>query len=72
MNGLKRLGCAWSTPRCVVVLVFALLIILSHPGEAVAAVAAPTSLAVASSSGTQISVSWTAWHPLWPSRTTTY
>jgi hypothetical protein len=60
MNGLKRLGDAWSTPRCVVVLVFALLIIVSHPREAVAAVAAPTSLAVASSSSTQISVSWSA------------
>ncbi|HEX8148785.1 MAG TPA: hypothetical protein VF591_16505 [Pyrinomonadaceae bacterium] len=60
MNGLKRLGGAWSTPRCVAVLAFALLIIVSHPGEARAAVAAPTGLAVASSSGTQISVSWTA------------
>jgi hypothetical protein len=32
-NGLKRLGRAWSTTRCVVALVFALLIILSHPSE---------------------------------------
>jgi hypothetical protein len=60
MNGLKRLGRAMSPPRCVTVLAFALLIILSHPGEAIAAVAAPTSLAVASSSSAQISVTWTA------------
>src|SRR5215218_980791 len=60
MKGLKRLGRALSPPRCVAVLAFTLLIILSHPGEAAAAVAAPTSLAVASSSSTQVSVTWTA------------
>jgi hypothetical protein len=41
-------------------LVFALLIILSHPCEARAAVVAPTSLAVTSTSNVQINVTWAA------------
>src|ERR1051325_2012798 len=60
MNRLERLGRVWSTPRCVVMLVFALLIIVSHPCEARAAVVAPTSLAVTSTSNAQINVTWAA------------
>ncbi|MDT5293911.1 MAG: manganese oxidase, partial [Acidobacteriota bacterium] len=60
MNGLERLGRVWSTSRCVAVLAFALLIIVSHPCEALAAVAAPASLAVTSTSNAQISVNWAA------------
>jgi hypothetical protein len=41
-------------------LVLALLIIVSQPDETLAAVAAPTSLAVTSTSNAQISVSWAA------------
>jgi hypothetical protein len=55
MNTLERLKHACAAPRCVVLLLFALLVI-SHPREAVAAVATPASLAVSSTSGAQITV----------------
>ena len=57
MNTLERLKHTRATPRCVVMLLFALLIV-SHPSEAAAAVAAPAGLAVSSTSSTQITVSW--------------
>lgn len=60
MNRREGLGRVWSTPRCVIMFVLALLIIVSQPDEALAAVAAPTSLAATSNSSMQISVSWTA------------
>ena len=63
MNKIGQPGGGWSIRRCVVMLVFALLICSWQPGEslaAAAAVAAPTSLAVNASSGTQISINWAA------------
>ncbi|MDQ3802378.1 MAG: copper oxidase [Acidobacteriota bacterium] len=60
MNRLEWSGRIRSTLQGVGLLVFALLIITSHPSEALAAVAAPTSLAVTSTRNTQISVSWAA------------
>jgi hypothetical protein len=59
MNTLERLKHACAALRCVVLLLFALLVI-SHPREAVAAVATPASLAVSSTSGAQITVMWGA------------
>src|SRR3712207_5134559 len=61
MNREDRTGRWATTPRCVVMLLLALLIIVSHAGEArAAAVAAPTSLAVTSAASTQINVTWGA------------
>ncbi|HEX8351656.1 MAG TPA: hypothetical protein VF611_01940, partial [Pyrinomonadaceae bacterium] len=60
MNRVERLGRWGTTPRCVVMLVLALMIIASQPDEALGVVASPTSLAVSSASSAQISVSWAA------------
>jgi hypothetical protein len=60
MNRVERSGRWGATPRCVVMLVLALIIIASQPDEALGAVAAPTTLAVSSASSAQISVSWAA------------
>ncbi len=60
MNRLERLGRGMTMARCVGMFVLALLIIVSQPDEAHAAVAAPAGLAVTSTSNTQISVSWAA------------
>ena len=46
MKRVERTGRWATTPRCVIMLLLALLIIVSHAGEARAAVAAPTSLVV--------------------------
>jgi hypothetical protein len=58
MNRQERLGHTWSRPPYVALLVFALLIIVSHPCEALAAVTAPASLSVTSTSNAQITVTW--------------
>jgi manganese oxidase len=60
MNRVERLERRATGSGCAVIILLALLIIVSQPGEARAAVAAPTSLAVTSAESTRIIVGWAA------------